>query len=63
MRHHQTKDLHDKDIMVSYSSVPFKEKCYLFTNTAREEVCVTFEPRLSGLVGTSLKSPDNRESG
>ena len=40
MRHHQTKDLRDKDIMVSYSSVPFKEKCYLFTNTAREEVCV-----------------------
>ena len=23
----------------------------------------TFEPRLSGLVGTSVKSPDNRESG
>ena len=23
----------------------------------------TVEPRLSGLVGTSVKSPDNRESG
>ena len=30
------------------------------------EICtvfVTVEPRLSGLVGTSVKSPDNRESG
>ena len=25
--------------------------------------CSTVEPRLSGLVGTSVKSPDNRESG
>ena len=27
-----------------------------------EGIC-TVEPRLSGLVGTSVKSPDNRESG
>ena len=25
-----------------------------------QEVCVTVEPRLSGLVVTSVKSPDNR---
>ena len=26
-------------------------------------LCITVEPRLSGLVGTSVNSPDNRVSG
>ena len=41
-------------------------KSYCHPTSAKnltEEDIITVEPRLSGLVGTSVKSPDNRESG
>ena len=30
---------------------------------AKKKITITVNPRLSGLIGTSVNSPDNRESG
>jgi len=40
-----------------------KQKETFWNFEKKKEKQYTVEPRLSGLVGTSVKSPDNRESG
>ena len=57
-----------------FSSIPLKSmqcikawkgtlRLRAYNESLLQEIGNTVEPRLSGLVGTSVKSPDNRESG